>query len=148
MTGTSCREEPVNRADGCRGAQPGSLHPDVHPLAAREVPRRGYGVDVAALGAGGLAVSYSRGSIPIRRAQWEIACHWLEPNDPIRRAKFGRYVGALGGTLTAVCSGREAWVAHLRERGQEGFSNRAYRRALTAYLLKGGAPSGLLLFQP
>jgi hypothetical protein len=90
-------------------------------------------------------MSYARGSVPIRRAQWEMAKRaeqWaVSPHPGILRARFGRYVGALGGTLTAVSSGREAWVAHWREKGQDGFSNRAYRRAIHRYLARGGNPS-------
>lgn len=70
----------------------------------------------------------------LRRLQWDIAVDWLRPEDPVRRAKFGRYVGSLGGTLTAVSSGRPAWVACYREKGVVGFHNRAYRRALARHV--------------
>lgn len=76
----------------------------------------------------------------LRRIQWEIATHHLGPDDPVRRAKFGRYVGSMGGTLTAVSSGREAWVACYRERGVAGFHNRSYRADLARRTIIAGPP--------
>lgn len=96
-------------------------------------------------------MSYARGSVPIRRLQWQIAQRFVADDLAMagyERAKFGRYVGAVGGTLSASSAGREAWVAHLREKGCDGFGNRAYRRALSAYLNRGGGlPLGVALFQ-
>lgn len=83
----------------------------------------------------------------LRKVLWESARRHQGDEHGMTRARFGRYVGSLAtGSLTAVSSGREAWVACQREKGLDGFSNRAYRKALKRYLASGRSATGYAYF--
>jgi hypothetical protein len=73
-------------------------------------------------------VSCERFTAFIRKRLWECAVRNYGPDHKVARKFFGRYVGAMGGTLSPVSSGPEAWVACRRELGHTGFRNRAWRK--------------------
>jgi hypothetical protein len=74
--------------------------------------------------------------IEVKRANWKWHCGHFGPDHPAARAAFGRYVAAMGGTLTEASAGWHAWVANVRARYGRGLYNRRWR----AYAGRGHNP--------
>lgn len=67
-------------------------------------------------------------SAVVRRELYLLRLKLHGAEAPRVRASFGRMIGARGGVLSATGSGMEALVANFRELGQDGYSNRSWRR--------------------